>query len=82
MKDIGVAGTGTGHKRNKYDVKLQTAFVKRLYRPSIGLVALVQLLQPSGPPSLPPSDPLVVKYALELQSQFLGNKVPLYDNAD
>jgi hypothetical protein len=50
--------------------------------PSIGLVALVQLLQPSGPPTTPPpSDPLAVKYALELQSQFLGNKVLLYDNA-
>jgi hypothetical protein len=26
-------------------------------------------------------DPLAVKYALKLQSQFLGNKVLFYDNA-
>jgi hypothetical protein len=42
---------------------------------------LLQIITALGSSPPPPSDPFVVKYALKLQSQFLGNKVLLYDNA-
>jgi hypothetical protein len=75
-----VAGTETGHKKNQVGRQTTNCICKAPLLPSIGLVARVQSLQPLDPPP-PPSDPLAVKYALNLQSQFLGNKILLYNNA-